>query len=471
VLKYCQSWFREGLQDRAVTRDLNWGVRLPLKGYENKVLYVWFDAVLGYISSTKEWALKKNAPDRWQEFWLDEGTKYLAFIGKDNIVFHCIVFPAMLMAWNDTHERKYVLPENVPANEFLNFEGQKFSKSRGWGIDVRDFLELFPNADALRYALATILPETKDADFYLKDYQAKNNNELADIFGNFVNRTLQFAGKNFGGTAPPRSTPGARDTGMIGALAAAENEVSALFEKYHFRDGVQRIMDLARTANKYFNDSEPWKTVVSDRSACATTLNICIHTVRSLAILFSPVVPAAAETLWRILNLPGSPASAGWKGIGELAIPDGHTLGTPTILFAKIEDSTIDIILKRFQDEQTPAAGPEKLTLKPAITIDDFKKIDLRTARVISCEKVPKSNKLLKLQVQLGSEQRQILAGISQHYAPEQLVGRTVIIVANLVPAKLMGLESQGMVLTAESGGKFFLLGTDGTVESGSEIK
>jgi len=470
VLKYCESWFREGLQDRAVTRDLHWGVHLPLKGYENKVLYVWFDAVLGYISSTKEWAGKKGRPDRWKDFWQDDGTKYVAFIGKDNVVFHCIVFPSMLMAWNDAHERQYVLPENVPANEFLNFEGQKFSKSRGWGIDVKDFFELFPNPDALRYSLATILPETKDADFYLKDYQAKNNNELADILGNFVNRTLQFAGKNFGDKVPERARLNERDTAMVANLATITKEAGTLYEEYHFRDGTQRVMDLARLANKYFNDSEPWKTSKSNPAACATTINICIHTVRSLALLFAPVIPSASATLWRILNLPGILDDAGWNSAGELAIPTGHSLNTPTILFTKIEDAMIDDVLKKFQEEPKPlpvSAEP----IKPTITIDDFKKVDLRTAKIISCENVPKSNRLLKLRIQLGSEERQVIAGIAQHYTPEQIVGKTVIVVANLQPAKLMGEESQGMVLATEHGGKLLLLGVDGEIESGSIVK
>jgi methionyl-tRNA synthetase len=470
VLKYCESWFREGLHDRAVTRDLHWGVHLPLKGYENKVLYVWFDAVLGYISSTKEWAQKKGSPDLWKDFWQDSGTKYVAFIGKDNVVFHCIVFPSMLMAWNDEHDRQYVLPENVPANEFLNFEGQKFSKSRGWGIDVQDFLELFPNADALRYSLATILPETKDADFYLKDYQAKNNNELADILGNFVNRTLQFVGKNFGGTVPERNPLNDRDAAMVENLAAITREAGSLYEQYHFRDGTQRVMDLARLANKYFNDSEPWKTSKSDLAACATTLNICIHTVRSLAILFAPVIPRAAATLWRILNLPGTLDEAGWASAGELAIPAGHVLNTPSILFNKIEDAMIDDVLEKFQE--TPKPVPISMEpIKSMIGIDDFRKIDLRTAKIIASEKIPKSSKLLKIRIQLGPEERQVIAGIAQHYSPEQIIGKTVIVVSNLQPAKLMGEESQGMILATESNGKLLLLGIDGEIDSGSIVK
>ncbi len=469
VLKYCENWFKEGLQDRAVTRDLDWGVKIPLKGYEQKVLYVWFDAVLGYISSTKEWAQKQGVPNLWKDFWLDENTKYVAFIGKDNIVFHCIVFPAMLMAWNDGNKTQYVFPENVPANEFLNFEGLKFSKSRGWGIDVKDFLEKFPNPDALRYCLATILPETKDSDFYLKDYQAKNNNELADIFGNFVNRTLAFTDKNFDRTVPALGELNERDQHMIKAISAAVDEVSDLFEHYHFRDGVNRIMDLARDGNKYFNDSEPWKTLKNDPAACATTLNICLNTARTLAILFEPVIPNTCSRLWQILNLEGSPLKEGWKKAGIVALKNGHKLGKPEILFVKIEDSVIDMELQKLQSESAPVAKPMKF--KPTISIEDFRKVDMRTAKIITCEKVPKSQKLLKLQIEIGSDKRQVIAGIAQHYAPEQLIGKTVIVVANLQPATLMGLESQGMILAAEGEGKLIVLTPDGPAQSGSEVK
>ncbi len=276
VLRYCESWFKEGLQDRAVTRDLSWGVPVPVPGYESKVLYVWFDAVLGYISSGKEWAARTSNPDRWKDYWLSKDTKYIAFIGKDNVVFHCIVFPAMLMGWNDGGNEQYVLPENVPANEFLNFEGQKFSKSRGWGIDLQNFLAHFP-ADTLRYALAINLPESRDSDFYLKDFQARTNNELADILGNFVNRTLAFTEKNFNGGVPLAGARSALDTEMIRVLAEAPSKIGDLYERYRFRDGVIETMNLARAANKYFNDSEPWKTLKSNPEGCATTLNICLH--------------------------------------------------------------------------------------------------------------------------------------------------------------------------------------------------
>ncbi len=473
VLKYCQSWFKEGLEDRAVTRDLDWGVKIPLPGYESKVLYVWFDAVLGYISSTKEWAQRRGAPERWKDYWLDEKTKYVAFIGKDNVVFHCIVFPAMLMAWNDSHQEKYVLPENVPANEFLNFEGQKFSKSRGIGIDVREFLDRFP-ADPLRYYLTSSLPEYRDSDFYWRDFQAKNNNELADILGNFVNRTLAFAGRTFGGVVPERGPLTQRDNEMIAALKNTPDAAAAHFEHYRFRDGQLEIMNLARAANKYFNDSEPWKTAKSDEQQCATTINLSIQVARALAILMSPIIPDACERIWTMLGLEGSAATQRWDSAAELTIPSGHKLGTPRILFTKIEDHVIEQAIKDTTGPGASGGGqPSALAQeKPLISIDDFKKIDLRVAKILACENVPKSEKLLKLQVDVGGEKRQIVAGIAKHYAPEELVGKSVVVVCNLQPATLMGHESRGMVLAAtDSDGKLLLVAPTGEISSGSVVR
>ena len=428
-----------------MTRDLSWGVPVPVEGFESKVIYVWFDAVLGYITAAKEWAAQQGKAEEWKSYWLTPGTKYVAFIGKDNVVFHCIVFPAMLMAWNDDGKDQYVLPENVPANEFLNFEGQKFSKSRGWGIDVKEFLDFFP-ADPLRYALASTLPESRDSDFYLKDFQARTNNELADILGNFVNRTLAFTERTFGGRVPPKGTLDARDREMIKAISEAPGRVADLFESYHLRDGVIEAMNLARTANKYFNDSEPWKTAKSDRDRCATTLNICIQTVRSLAILFEPVIPSMSGAIWKMLNCDGPIEQTGWSSAARLMLDDDHTLNKPEILVTKIEDKQIEGMVKSLAGDQQPApAGDEKQT----ITIDDFKKIDLRLAKVVSAERVPKSEKLLKLIVEIGGATRQILAGIAKQYEPEKLVGRYVVVVANLQPAKLMGQESNGMLLAA----------------------
>jgi methionyl-tRNA synthetase len=451
-----------------VTRDLQWGVRVPLKGFEEKVIYVWFDAVLGYISSTQEWARSAGTPERWKEYWRDPGTKYVAFIGKDNVVFHCIVFPAMLMAWNDHAKERYVLPENVPANEFLNFQGQKFSKSRGWGIYLDEFLEAFP-ADALRYTLTMNLPETRDADFTWKDFQARTNNELADILGNFVNRTLTFVHRQFGGTVPAHGELGPADRALIDEIAKTERRAADAYEQYKFRDGTLEVMNLARAANKYFNDAEPWKTQASDPPRCAAALYVCCTAIRALAILIEPVLPSAAGKMWRMLNLAGSACDAGWDHAHDSALQSGHAIGAPEILFTKIEDDVIQQQIDRLGAPEEPAVPPPA---KPRISIDDFRKIDLRTATVLKAERVPKSQKLLKLLVSLGSEERQIIAGIGQHYQPEELVGKSVVVVANLAPAKLMGEESQGMLLAAtEDGGTLSIVTTAVTLAPGSGIK
>ncbi len=477
VLQYCRGWFREGLQDRAVTRDLGWGVKVPLPGFENKVLYVWFDAVLGYISSTKEWAARSGQPEKWKEYWLDPSTKYVAFIGKDNVVFHCIVFPAMLMAWNDHQDQKYLLPANVPANEFLNFEGQKFSKSRGWGIDVDEFLDAFP-PDTLRYTLTANLPESRDADFTWKDYQARVNNELADILGNFVNRTVTFAHRNFGGTVPqvPEKVKhrtrgeGTTDEGLVSQVELAGSTAGDCFEHYKFRDGAVAIMNLARFANKYFNDQTPWKTHTSDPERCALTINLCLQTVRALAIFIEPILPFTAEKIWRILGLAGTPSGEGWKSAASGSIPGGHRLGNPEILFTKVEDEVINRLLGKLPSLQ-PAA-PHQAPLKPVISIDDFRKIDLRTAKILSAAPVPKSDKLVKLRITLGGEERQIVAGIARHYRPEQLTGKTIVVVANLAPAKLMGQESNGMLLAAsDQDGHLTLLTVESPIADGSSVK
>ncbi len=471
VLQYCRGWFKEGLQDRAVTRDLSWGVRIPLPGYEHKVIYVWFDAVLGYISSTKEWAAGKGRPDAWKDYWLSPGTKYVAFIGKDNVVFHTIVFPAMLMAWNDGGTTQYVLPANVPANEFLNYKGQKFSKSRGWGVDVQDFLAKYP-ADPLRYYLATALPEYRDSDFTWRDFQAKNNNELADILGNFVNRTLAFAARSFGGAVPPRGVPGEADSVILSLLERTPGVAAGYYEHYRFRDGLLEVMNLARGANKYFNDSEPWKTAKTAPERCATTINISLQLARALAVMMSPVIPESCERIWRMLALPGEASRASWESAGRTGLEPGHRLGTPEILFTKIEDSMIE------QDGAAPAAPQPVPTPVPTpaepekITIDYFRKIDLRVGKVLRCEPVPKSEKLLKLQVEIGTEQRQIVAGIARQYRPEDLVGKLVVVVANLVPAKLMKEESHGMVLAATGeDGALVIVSPESPVRSGASVK
>lgn len=471
VLRYCASWFKEGLQDRAVTRDLSWGVPVPVAGYESKVLYVWFDAVLGYISSGKEWAGRTSNPDAWKNYWLSPDTKYVAFIGKDNVVFHCIVFPAMLMAWNDAGREQYVLPENVPANEFLNFEGQKFSKSRGWGIDLQSFLNYFP-ADPLRYTLAINLPESRDSDFYMKDFQARTNNELAAILGNFINRTLAFTEKSFGGRVPASGALNELDRGMVQTISEAPGVVGGLYERYKFREGVIESMNLARASNKYFNDSQPWKTLTSDPVQCATTLNLCLQIVRSLAIIYEPVIPDIARRVWKTLNLVGTPSAAGWDSAAALGLEAGHQLNKAEILVAKIEDESIDAVIKALSEPPGTEAPKQVPEAKPLITLDDFKKVEMKLAKVVAAERVPKSEKLLKIQVEIGTEKRQVVAGIAQHYKPEDLVGKLIVVVANLQPAKLMGQESQGMLLAAtDSTGKLAVLTVADSLESGAPIK
>ena len=469
VVHYCESWFKEKLQDRAVTRDLNWGVQVPLEKFHDKVLYVWFDAVLGYISSTKEWARRIGHPERWKEYWQDDATRYIAFIGKDNVVFHCIVFPAMLMA-----KGGYILPDNVPANEFLNLEGGKFSKSRNNAIYVKDVLASF-EPDLLRYMMTTILPETRDSDFYWKDFQAKSNNELADIYGNFVNRTIAFAEKNFGGAVPPRGPLNDRDKEILEVLANTPSAAGSLYEKFKFREGTVEIMNLARAANKYFNDSEPWKTVRTNPGECATAMNVCLQIVRSLAVLFAPVVPFSSETIWKMMGMTTPLSDERWSEAGELKIADGHKFGKARIVFKKIEDSAIEEELQKLKPPaDAPGAPVEKpaLPLKPTISIEEFQKVDLRVGTIVLCEPVPKSKKLLRLVVDIGTEQRQIVAGIAQQRKPEELIGKKIIVVANLAPAKLMGVESQGMLLaTHGDGDAFALLTVSNDVEAGSWIK
>ncbi len=474
VRGYVDSWLKEGLEDRAVTRDLHWGIPVPLQGYENKVLYVWFEAVLGYISSAKELSQKRNEPNLWKKYWQDEGTRYVAFIGKDNIVFHTLIFPAMLMAWNDGGKSRYILPDAVPANEFLNFEGKKFSKSRGWGIDLKDFVEIFP-ADTLRYALALNLPESRDSDFYWKDFQARVNNELADTLGNFVNRTLQFIQRYYDGKVPQAGGMSDLDGWALQQMNEAPKKVGKLFDDFKFREGVIEAMSLARSANKYFNDSEPWRTRKENPDQCATTINICAQLARSLAILLSPVIPFSAEGIWKMLGLKESASTAQWESATRMGVEPGIQIGELKILFNKIEDSVIeDEIRKTASGEaSTPeAATPSFIPLKPQISIDDFRKVDLRVAKVLICEKVPKSEKLLRLEVQIGEEKRQIVAGISKHFKPEDLVGKNIIVVANLAPAKLMGIESNGMLLAASTeNGKLTLLTTLSDIDSGSVVR
>jgi methionyl-tRNA synthetase len=440
VLQYCKGWFNDGLKDRAITRDLDWGIKVPLENARSKVLYVWFEAVLGYISATKVLSSERGDPDLWKKYWQGKDTKYIAFIGKDNVVFHTIIFPSILMAWNDANPDKYILPQNVPANEFLNFEGMKFSKSRGWGIDVDDFLNLFP-ADMLRYTLAANLPENKDTDFYWKEFQGRTNGELADILGNFVNRTLTFAHKHFNGEVPQLSELRPIDLEMLEMLKNHPRKVGGLIERYKIKDAVFELMNLARAGNKYFNDSEPWLTLKKDPGGCAVTINICLNIIYTLAELFAPVIPFTSEKMFKMLN--SGPAE--WDESGNPHLKPGHKLNTPEILFAKIEDKVIEGLVSKLA-----AAEAVPQVLDEEIRIEEFKRIKLRVAKIISAENVKKSDKLLKLEVDLGDHKRQVIAGIAKSYKPEELIGKKVLLVANLKPAKLFGLESQGMILAMD---------------------
>ncbi len=461
VLQYCKGWFREGLKDRAVTRDLDWGVNVPLDSAVGKVIYVWFEAVLGYISATKVLSEELGKPDLWKEYWQKEDTKYVAFIGKDNIVFHTIIFPAMLKAWNANNEVKYIYPQNVPANEFLNFEGKKFSKSRGWGIDVNEFLDLFP-ADPLRYTLASNLPENKDTDFYWKEFQAKNNNELADILGNFINRTFIFAQKHFEGKVPERAILNLQDEQMLEILENYPKKVSFLLEKYRIKEAVFEMMNLGRIANKYFNDSEPWKSVKSDKQVCGTTINICLQTIYTLAELFSPVIPSSSEKIFAMLNSK----HVDWFDSGKDNLQSGHQLNKSEILFAKIDDDVIQVHVDKLPAEELVV---EK---DPEISFDEFTKTKLKVAKIIKAEKIKKSNKLLKLQVEVGKQTKQIIAGIAESYETEALINKKVVVVSNLQPAKLFGELSEGMVLALEDAdGKLIVLEVNENISSGSEVR
>jgi len=463
VLQYCRGWFKEGLDDRAVTRDLDWGIKVPIDSAEGKVLYVWFEAVLGYISSAKEWSLQKGDENLWKNYWQDPKTKYVAFIGKDNIVFHCIVFPAMLMAWNDGEKDKYVLPQNVPANEFLNFEGKKFSKSRHWGIDVIDFLKIFP-ADPLRYTLAANLPENRDTDFYWKEFQLRNNSELADILGNFVNRTFTFVHKNFDGKVPAKSNLEPIDSEMIKLIGEYPEKISKLFEAYKIRDGVLEIMNLARAGNKYFNDSEPWKSIKTNKEQCGTTLNICLQAIYTLAELMLPVIPNSSEKILKILNKE----KTDWDNCGNENLKDDHQLNKAEIIFPKIEDEIIEEQMEKL-DKNDEMKTEEKVEL---VSYDEFMKTHLKVAEIIEAQKIEKSEKLMKLKVKLGNEERQIIAGIAKNYNPDDLIGKKVVVVGNLKPAKLMGFESQGMILAVENEqGTLKVLSVDDSVLSGTRVK
>ena len=469
VLGQIHSWFNDGLNDRAVTRDLPWGVAVPedvakAAGVDasGKVLYVWFDAPIGYISATKEWAQDKGEPELWRTYWQDENTRLVHFIGKDNIVFHCLIFPAMLMAHG-----KFVLPDNVPANEFLNLEGNKLSTSRNYAVWLDDYLQKF-DPDSLRYVLASNLPETRDTDFSWRDFQARHNNELADILGNFVNRTATFAHKYFEGKVPPAGTPDELDRELLTRLEKAPVQLGKLIDTFQLKNYVREVMDLARFANKYFNDKEPWKTRKTNIASCETTIHYCLQTVGALSVLLEPVLPFTSRKIWKMLGLGEAHR---WDEFARPALKEGMPVGKPEILFTKIDDKVIEKETNFLQAQLNggqQAQTDEEIT--PEIDIDIFARVDLRVAEIIEAERVKKSNKLVKLQIKIGREQRQIIAGIAQHYQPEELIGRKIVVVANLKPAMLFGEKSQGMLLAAKDGDKLALLSVLDEMPSGSKI-
>jgi len=467
VLGQIHSWFNDGLNDRAVTRDMTWGVPVPEDTAEKygvdakgKVLYVWFDAPIGYISAAKEWAFENKQPDAWKDYWQDENTRLVHFIGKDNIVFHCIIFPAMLKAHG-----KYVMPDTVPANEFLNLEGKKLSTSRNYAVWLEEYLQNF-EADSLRYVLAGNMPETRDTDFSWKEFQARHNNELADILGNFINRTMTFAGKYFSGEVPSRNSLSSLDKELIQKLNEAPAKLGGLINKYQFKAYVREYMDVARFANKYFNDKEPWKTRKSNPEDCAVTINLCLQTVHALSILAAPLLPDSTEKIRNIMNIPERNS---WDEAGSLLLEEGHKLNKPEIIFKKIEDEAVETESKKLEKVLESPRQEEPET--DLIDIEDFAKVNLRVAKVKSAEKVKKSDKLLKLEVIIGSATRQIVAGIAGFYKPEELIGKKVVVAANLKPAVLRGVKSEGMVLAAADGDKFSLLTVMDDVPSGTTIR
>ncbi len=481
VYGQCKSWIDAGLQSRAMTRDLDWGIKVPLPNTEGKVLYVWFDAPIGYVSATRAlfedlssgkraWSTPQSdfgkvGKDDWKKYWQAEDTSLVHFIGKDNIVFHCIIFPIMLHA-----SGTYILPDNVPANEFLNLEGDKMSTSRGWSIEMHDYLKDFPGKeDVLRYTLLTILPEAKDSEFTWKDYQSKNNNELVAIFGNFVNRALVLTQKHFGNKLPKRGTLTAVDKALIAEVNAFPARIAAAIEAYKFREATALLMDLARAGNKYLAETEPWKVAASDLPRVGTILNLALQVSANLAVLCEPFLPFTAEKLRGMLALK----KLLWADTGAVdLLAAGHVLGTASLLFEKIDDAVIAAQIKKLMDTKTTDSSRKPVApLKPEVTIDDFSKLDIRVGKVTKAERMEKSNKLLKLTVDSGLDTRTILSGIAQYYTPEEMVGKSVVFIANLAPRKMMGLESHGMVLTASDGeGNLKLLQPGGAVEPGGVI-
>jgi methionyl-tRNA synthetase len=444
VIGQCKSWLESGLGDRAVTRDLTWGVPVPLPDAEGKVLYVWFDAPIGYISATKEWAVHQGKPEEWKTWWQNEDTSLIHFIGKDNIVFHCIMFPAMLMQHGD-----FVLPENVPANEFLNLEGRKLSTSKGWAVWLHEYLEKF-DADLLRYVIGSTMPETKDSDFSWKDFQTRVNSELADILGNFVFRTLSFTERFYEGTVPELKNPTETDTSALAEIAIQKEKISESYNSFRFREAIAETMNLARTGNRYFTETEPWKTRKENPQACANTLYVCSQICAALSVLFEPVLPGKMA---RLRSQMGIPDTATWSDVHSSMVAAGQLVNQGEILFEKVEDDKVEkeIEILKERSKVTASDGENSYeAVKKVTDFNTFSAIDLRAGRILEAQPVSKSKKLIQIKVDLGFEKRTILSGIAEFFKAEEIVGRSVVVVANLAPKKMMGIESNGMILMGE---------------------
>ena len=460
VYGQCKSWLDGGLQPRAVSRDLDWGIPVPVEGADGKVLYVWFDAPIGYISATKE-----LTPD-WEKYWKSEDTKLVHFIGKDNIVFHCIVFPSMLKAHGE-----YILPENVPSNEFLNLEGDKISTSRNWAVWLHEYLEDMPGKeDVLRYVLCANAPETKDNDFTWKDYQARNNNELVAVLGNFVNRALVLTQKYYGGVVPACGEKTEYDNQTIEELSTIKTSLENNIENYRFREALKDAMNFARIGNKYLADSEPWKLIKTDTERVKTILYIALQITANIATAIEPFMPFSAAKILSMLAVE----KFGWDSLGSMElVAEGHTIGTPSLLFEKIEDETIQRQLDKLEATKAANAAAEVKAepQKEECTFDDFQKMDIRVSTILAAEKVAKTKKLLNLTVDTGIDQRTIVSGIAEHFTPEELVGQQVLVLVNLQPRELKGILSQGMILMAEDAtGKLRLVQPSEAVKAGSMV-
>lgn len=464
VYGQCKSWLDAGLNKRAVTRDLNWGVKVPLPNAEGKVLYVWFDAPIGYISATKQWAIDNHK--NWEDYWKKEDTRLIHFIGKDNIVFHCIIFPAMLKAHGD-----YILPDNVPSNEFMNLEGDKMSTSRHWSVEMHDYISQFPyKSDQLRYCLISNMPETKDSEFTWKDFQTKNNSELVAILGNLVNRVMVLVHKYYGGQVP--DVKGCDDLEKV--IREAKEKVSYSLEQFRYREALNEMMNIARHGNKLLTDKEPWKLIKTDPEATKAVLYDCVQLIANLAIICEPFMPFTSKKLWEQLGM--QEVSYSWEDIGRQdLIAKNHVVAPAVILFEKIEDEIIDIQIKKLQDSKKPievTIHNEMEALKETITYEDFDKMDIRSGIIIEAKKVEKADKLLELKVDIGIETRTVVSGIAAYFKPEDIIGQQVSVLCNLAPRKLRGIESKGMILMAsDKEGKLYFVNTSSGVPAGSTIK